>query len=277
MREIFSDEFDEIKQKKVHEKVLYKRIAFTVVCILACLFAMGFTACAFFTADVTSSSNTITAATYAMDCKIAPKDGSEPFEAYSISLDGQEAFPKEYEISIGIDKQNNTASTGFCVVEVLIDGDTKPIVYHTAQIWNEDSKADGKSQSLAFTLTLNEAATVTFTPHWGTSSHYAEYKKSGEDGELYIQAGDMVTVGDLKNPQSKPGETPEANEPEEQEETKMQQTVTEEETEVQQEEAEGETEEQQVETEEPATKETPQEDPVMENTPEAPVVEEPTE
>lgn len=276
MREIFSDEFDDIKPKKVHEKVLYKRIAFTVVCILACLFAMGFTACAFFTADVTSSSNTITAATYAMDCKIAPKDGSEPFEAYSISLDGQEDFPKEYEISIGIDKQNNTASTGFCVVEVLIDGDTKPIVYHTAQIWNEDSKADGKSLSLTFTMTLNEAATVTFTPHWGTSSHYAEYRKSGEDGELYIQAGDMVTVGNLKNPQSKPGETPEANELEEQEETKMQQTVTEE-TEVQQEEAEGETEEKQAETVEPATKETPQEGPVMENTPEAPVVEEPTE
>lgn len=276
MREIFSDEFDDIKPKKVHEKVLYKRIAFTVVCILACLFAMGFTACAFFTADVTSSSNTITAATYAMDCKIAPKDGSEPFEAYSLSCDEQEGFPKKYEISIGIDKQNNTASTGFCVVEVLIDGDTKRIVYHTAQIWNEDSKADGKSQSLTFTLTLNEAATVTFTPHWGTSSHYAEYKKRGNDEELYIQAGDMVTVGDLKNPQSKPGETPEANEPEEQEETKTQQTVTEE-TEVQQEEAEGETEEQQVETEEPATKETPQEDPVMENTPEAPVVEEPTE
>ena len=186
MREIFCDEFDERKQNKVHEKVLYRRIAFTVVCVLAYLFAMGVTAYAFFTTDVTSSSNIIKAATYAMDCKIAPKDGSEPFEAYSISLDGQEDFPKKYEISIGIDKQNNTASTGFCVVEVLINGNTKPIVYHTAQIWNENSKADGKSQSLTFTLTLNEAATVTFTPHWGTSSHYAEYQKSGNDGELYI-------------------------------------------------------------------------------------------
>ena len=263
MREIFSDEFDELKPKRVHEKVLYQRIAFTVVCILAYLSAMGFTAYAFFTADVTSSSNTIKAATYAMDCTITPKDG-EPIEASSISLDGQEVFPKEYKICISIDKQNNTAATGFCVVKVLKNGATEPIVYHTAQIWKEKYEAEGKSQSLTFTLTLNEAATVTFTPHWGTSSHYAEYKESGEDGELYIKAGDMVTVGDLKMPQSKPDEKPDAQKPETQEETKTQQTEIKEETEVQQDEVEEETEEQQVEAEEPAT----------EDTPEGPVVEE---
>ena len=272
MREIFSDEFDELKPKRVHEKVLYQRIAFTVVCILAYLSAMGFTAYAFFTADVTSSCNTIKSATYAMDCKITPEDGSEPFEAYSISLDGQDDFPKEYEIYISIDKQNNTAVTGFCVVEVLIDGDTKPIVYHTAQIWKEKCEAEGKSQSLTFTLTLNEAATVTFTPHWGTSSHYVEYKESGEDGELYIKAGDMVTVGDLKMPQSKPDEKPDAQEPETQEETKTQQTEIKEETEVQQDEVEEETEEQQVEAEEPATEDTP-EGPVVEEQPEQPIEE----
>ncbi len=258
MREIFSDEFDEIKPKKVHEKVLYQRIAFTVVCILAYLSAMGFTAYAFFTTSVTSSSNTITAATYAMDCKITPKDGSEPFEEYSISCGEQDAFPKEYEIRISIDKQNNTAATGFCVVEVLKGGTTKPIVYHTAQIWNEESEKEGKSRSLTFTLILNEGATVTFTPHWGTSSHYAEYEDSGKDGELYIEAGEVVTVGDLKTPQSEPGEAPNMKEPEAQEDTKTQQTVTEEETEVQQEEVE-ETEEQQAEPEEPVVEDTPQE------------------
>ena len=88
-------------------------------------------------------------------------------------------------------------------------------------------------------MILNEGATVTFTPHWGTSSHYAEYKHSGNDGELYIEAGDKVTVGDLETPQPKPDEKPEM-----QEEAKTQQTVTEEETEVQQDEADGETEEQ---------------------------------
>lgn len=268
MREIFSDEFDNTQQKRVHEKVLYQRIAFTVVCILAYLSAMGFTAYAFFTADVTSSSNTIKAATYAMDCTITPQDESESFEEYSISCNGQEVFPKEYEICIDIG-ENNTATTGFCVVKVLKDDATEPIVYHTAQIWNEESEKEGKSRSLTFMLTLNEGATVTFTPHWGTSSHYAEYKESGEDGELYIEAGDKVTVGDLETPQPKPDEKPEAQEPEMQVETETQQEVTEEVAGEQQEEAEEETEEeteeQQTETEEPATEETPQEPAVEED------------
>ena len=62
MKKLYNEFFYIPKYGKVKEKVMLMRTALTVVIMVVCLFAMSFTAYAYFSHNVTSGSNIIKAA-----------------------------------------------------------------------------------------------------------------------------------------------------------------------------------------------------------------------
>lgn len=76
MRKFYRDFFYIPKYGKVQEKVMLTRVTMTVAIVIMCLAAMGFTAYAYFSCDVTSGFNTIQAANFASKIvQITDKNG----------------------------------------------------------------------------------------------------------------------------------------------------------------------------------------------------------
>lgn len=171
MRKLYDEYFYIPEGGKIREKVMLARVATMVVIVVLCLVAMGFTAYAYFSADLTSGSNRIVAASFDIDVTV---DGNAVTErsgkAYVASLPaGEHTVMLKHA-------ENSTATTGFVVITAT-DCDT---TYHTAQI--------GKNETLTFTITANADTIVSFLVHWGTSSDY------GHDNEGVIHDEDIINV-----------------------------------------------------------------------------------
>lgn len=145
------------KSGKIQEKVLFSRIALSVALIAVCISMTVITAYAYFSASVTSATNTIQAANYSLEIKINDEN---------VEL-GKDLVLNSGSHKVTINK-TGSASTGFCIITV--NGDT---VYHTQQIGKyliDNTEHD--DPTITFTLKLNSDATVKFTANWGTSSFY---------------------------------------------------------------------------------------------------------
>ena len=72
-------------------------------------------------------------------------------------------------------------------------GDT---VYHTEQISNAQTAAEGQASSVVFYVktTGYGTQTVTLRSHWGTSSRYGAYEDQGDSDGLYIINGETVQL-----------------------------------------------------------------------------------
>lgn len=147
------------KHGKMREQAFLARIALYASVIVLCLGAMGFTAFAYFSSDVFSSSNRITSATYDLKVAATIKDtGVDGNVTADNVLEGKQGETYSVTLSYPSDKPG-MATSGFCMIHV---GDT---VYHTAQITRTES-------TFTLTLTFNTNASVRFEPCWGTSSYF---------------------------------------------------------------------------------------------------------
>lgn len=117
-----------------------------VICLI-CLIGMTW---AWFTASITTSPQTITAANYEVSVSIDDGDVSAKGGQYTLS---------EGEHKVTLTAKGN-ASTGYC--KIKIDDET----YYTPQF--PDPKANDSSKTFAFSVKVSEKTTMTVRPIWGT-------------------------------------------------------------------------------------------------------------
>ena len=198
MRKFYRDFFYIPKYGKVQEKVMLTRVTMTVAIVIMCLAAMGFTAYAYFSCDVTSGFNTIQAANFASKIvQITDKNGQavevkKTNNTYTAELKANE----EYSIVLE-HADSSTAKTGF----VVITADNCSNKYHTQQIGRDST---GKSETLTFQLVPSADTTVTFRSHWGTSSMYPEFVETGKRSNLYIVNNGHVALFIMEEQQEEP-------------------------------------------------------------------------
>lgn len=184
MKNMLTRYFHIPKEGKLSEKLFMRNIALAVFIILMCLTSMSLTAYAYFTASITLGGQTIQAAHF--DCDITIKqNGTEV-----VPTAGKLA-PGSYEVTIKKSVAENSASTGFCVIEL---GGQE---FHTQQL---GLVGDTMTHSITFTLQLGgtEPVAIQFLPHWGTSSHYAGFVR-GEADEFYLTDGEDLLIGTMLN------------------------------------------------------------------------------
>lgn len=163
------------KHGKMREQAFLARIALYASVIVLCLGAMGFTAFAYFSSDVFSSSNRITSATY--DLYVAATEGNVDANVTNNVLTGEAGKTYSVTLSYPSDKPGMAAS-GFCMIHV---GDT---VYHTSQITRMDNIFE-----LTVVFEAGASGSVRFEPCWGTSSYFGTTGNS-----LYLSTGATLTV-----------------------------------------------------------------------------------
>lgn len=174
VKKLYQECFQIPEEGKIDESVLVGRIIMSVCVVVLCLVAMGVTAFAYFSHDITSGSNVIKAANFDV---VVTVDGV-PLETTAGSRRAEAALAAG-EHTITVQKQNtSTAQTGFCVITI---GNT---VYHTQQI------GAGGVEILTFTVKAEVDTQIAFLGHWGTSSRYGY--SDAENDPLYIMQKDPV-------------------------------------------------------------------------------------
>lgn len=170
------------KDGKIRESVMVARTALTVVVLLICLAGISLTAYAWFSCSVVSSTTTLIAADFDLDVSVTVTQGSSVKEP---NTDGTYSLQEGSTYTVVLTK-TGSASTGFCILETDFGGNKT--FYHTQQLGQ-----DGTQQRpfLQFDLKMTDSATVRFTPHWGTSTHYGY--ENADANPLYIKNGSTFT------------------------------------------------------------------------------------
>lgn len=190
MRKLYNEFFYIPKHGKICEKVMLAHVAMTVVTMVVCLAAMGITAYAYFSYNVTSGSNIIKAANFETQVQVQIADvNGEPVEVITSNHKSHMAALKantEYYITLQ-HTDRSTAKTGF----VIITADKCNSRYHTQQLGKD---GDGNTEIITFWLKPNADTKVTFLCHWGTSFYYPDFKEIGENSELYIVNNEHIAL-----------------------------------------------------------------------------------
>lgn len=190
------------KYSKINDKVMTVRVALSAFVIVSCLTVLCLSTYAWFSFDIDSGTNTIKTAGFDIAVSVV---SAEPEQGVYKLEDG--------EYSVLLTKTGN-AKTGFCIVEITA-GETHTVL-HTQQLGKDGETERGE---LSFTLKLSgleEAATVRFTPHWGTSSYY-----KGDENAPYIEdtatvnvtaEGVLLTTETLREEEKETSQTPSGSE-----------------------------------------------------------------
>lgn len=186
MRKLYREFFYIPKHGKIREKVMLMRVVMTVAITIFCLAAMGITAYAYFSYNVTSASNVIKAATFETNVNIQITDeNGEAVEVITSNYKSHVATLKAnttYFVTLK-PTDKSTAKTGFVIVTA--DGCDKS--YHTQQLGVD---GDITRPQITFTLVLGADTKVMFLAHWGTSSYYGY----NSDSEQYIKQGETIQI-----------------------------------------------------------------------------------
>ncbi len=198
MRKFYREYLYVPKHGKICDKVMITRVAISVAVVVMCLMAMSFTAYAYFSHNVISSSNVIHSASFEVKISVEKRDGSGEL----VNVDPVTSDRKLFKIS-GLQPLNtytvtvrptegSTVNTGFLVVTATDCEQT----YYTQQLWT-----DGESDDVfTFTFTVTDTTDAVFRAHWGTSSQYPDYRDNGVNGEWYITDGETIAVAVTKTP-----------------------------------------------------------------------------
>ena len=199
MRKLYREFFYIPKYGKIREKVMLTRVVTTVAVIVFCLAAMGITAYAYFSYNITSGSNTIKAASFYTDVtvQITDADGKavDNSQITPITSDHKNfvvrglEVGKWYKFTI-VKSERNTAETGF----IVVSSEGCPITYHTQQLGVDKSVPGEYTSEITFKLMITDATEVTLKSHWGTSSFYSDYKIDSVNDERYIILNEEITM-----------------------------------------------------------------------------------
>ncbi len=187
MEKFLKEYFHISAHHKISEKAILLRFATTIAVILFCLIAMGTTAFAYFSHNITSGSNIIKAANFEINVQITKSNGA-PIEVRTSHLShiAELTGGETYNITLQHTEQS-TSQTGFVVISAK-NCDSK---YHTQQIGRNDN---GTTQTIVFQLKSSADTEVTFYSHWGTSSYYPDFKSIKNVSDQYIQNKETVEL-----------------------------------------------------------------------------------
>ena len=178
--------------EKVHEKTVVTRGVVAIVVVLVCLFAMTFTAYAYFSKNVTSGSETIASAKFEVKVELTLTDGNGqtvtivPTTNDNITFKTDKLQPgKTYTVTIQTTEKSN-ARTGYIMITAT-NGDGK---YYTQQLGADAAVEGGKTEKLTFKLMITEPTLVVFKANWGTSSHYGDT----EENPFYVNNDERVKI-----------------------------------------------------------------------------------
>ena len=201
MKKFYNEYFRVTEHEKIRDKVMLMRVVITVVIIIACLAGMTFTAYAYFSQNVTSTSNRIKSANFTVDTTInVTENGTDTLvdvkKIDSVTYSADLKAGKTYKVTLAYG-ENSTATTGFCI----ITAENCSKEYHSQQLGADKLQENGKTPSITFNLTVSKDTTVTFTACWGTSVYYADYAENyenypenGDQNELYITKNETVNL-----------------------------------------------------------------------------------
>lgn len=191
MKKLYEEFFQIPEDGKIRDKVMVVRVAMIVCVMITCLIAMSISAYAYFSHTVASEKNTIKAAKFEPTFTIKDASGTPVQHEQQGEHVYKLAENMTYEITIQ-KGEKTTASTGFCVVEVVGASGTK--TYHTQQLGADQKAAEQKTESITFTLTVTEDSVLTISSNWGTSSYYNDYAEATDPNDVYIRDSESVTV-----------------------------------------------------------------------------------
>ena len=171
---------------KIDDKVMVTRVITSVVTVILCLAAMGFSAYAYFSHDLTSATNTLKGAKF--DAKVQMQLNDANGETVTVVTSNYKTHIAELKAgqTYFITAQHtsaSTAKTGF----LIVTAENCNTRYHTVQLGKDGA---GLTETITFCLTPTADTKVTFLAHWGTSSYYGY----ATDNENYIQSGESVTM-----------------------------------------------------------------------------------
>ena len=197
MKRIYEEYLHVPEDGKLKEKVFIMRIAVAIVCVVCCLSAMGFSAYAYFTSSITSSANTIKAASYSADAEIT-KDGSPVTAEADNPLDYLLENAGTYQVTL---KATGTATTGYCKIEVTQGGTGEEQPEKMATIFTTQM---APGDQMIFTLVVNTAVQVVITPQWGTYSNRDIVISDGMTQEILFATESSTTSTDTTTNASVP-------------------------------------------------------------------------
>lgn len=173
-KRLFSSLFYVPKYEKVSDVSFSRIIVSSVLGILLSIFCLAGLTWAWFSGSSSSAANSITAAEFKVKVKI---NGSE-----ITSADGK--YTLNQTVNTVTVTADGSATTGYCIVN--FGGDT----YHTIQIFKVP--AEGKPQSVTFTVNSVAGAKLEIIPQWGTCAD--------DNIETLIRAGSVI--GNVSKPQT---------------------------------------------------------------------------
>ena len=161
------------------------RLATTITIVIICLAAMSITAYAYFSANITSGSNTIKAANFEANVLITIT-GSKS-NPVTVTKDGkvQTANLEAGKYTIKLTRGNCTAHKGFGIITIADKNQ------YTDQI-GVDIEKNKDDASVEFELWLSTPTKIEVLSHWGTSVYYG-YKDSNRT-EVFIVSGSTLDL-----------------------------------------------------------------------------------
>lgn len=197
MRKLYNKFFRISENEKISEIAMLNRMAMTIAVIVVCLAVMSITAFAYFSCNVTSNSNFISAANFLTDVtvQVTGADGNsvENSNIVPVTSDNRKfvvrnlVVGKWYNVSI-TQSSSNTANTGF----IIVSAEGCPVTYHTQQLGVDKSVAGEFTPSITFKMMITDATDVVLEAHWGTSSFYSDYQINSVNDERYITLDEKI-------------------------------------------------------------------------------------
>lgn len=179
------------------EKALLTRMAGTIIAIVACLAAMGFSAFAYFSHGVSSGMNTIQSAYFALEIVVGETEkeattvDTEENEAIGVVLETDTYFCDAESIYKVVLSPGGTAKTGYCKIEIVSrEGDVTETFY-TTQMFSSSN------EEITLTIHTAKVCALRFTPQWGTSKYYSVDQEklygTNENSTIICQGSDSAT------------------------------------------------------------------------------------
>jgi hypothetical protein len=191
VRKLLKELFYIPKYGKVSDKAMLTRVVTTVLIMVCCLAAMGISAYAYFSFNVSSDANVIQAARFEAEVLIQYEDGENG--TVDLLPNDQRIYLLQPGISYTVTlklSSSSTARTGYVVITDAL-GHTR---YHSQQLGEDASAPEGRRETVRFTVSVTKNAELTFLSHWGTSSLYQPHADQGNIDDKYLADGESVVL-----------------------------------------------------------------------------------
>lgn len=189
MKKLYEKYLHVPEEGRIKEKVFICRIAVAIVCMVCCLSAMGFSAYAYFTSSITSSSNIIQAASYSTDIVVKDATGTEVTPTVEDS---------DYKYGLGVGtytvtlKAIGTAQKGYCKIVIGAVDDESSLKYFTVPMSPDEKESNNV---ITFTIECYQKTDVRIIANWGSCSETNATKLVGTSNENL----GVLTIGNATN------------------------------------------------------------------------------